>query len=342
MKYIKISKLNADEYINNYDILVCLLRPSRNKAIQLAILEMSIVLSVFDGIFIFNGPLGDVRGLISFFVKRGSEDKLQTLIKSVGYCNKFYKLDFSLKNNNKTDDILSINKYFWKGHEFNVIRFYLETEDEYKDQSIMNRLFAVYQSDNTIKYIKGYRGDGSEAGRRGLPLEDARLMVNLVDPYSIKSILDPFAGSGGIIYSARHIRSSLYLISADIDKIIEPGLKIYSDAHYTRDARKLDIKEGIVDAIVTEIPFSPNYTKIVIQALYNLTQYLSENGKVLFMCHIDQFSKIKNALRSMGFYLLIHKEVNRKGTSVFISLWSKNREFYESSQEYFQVLKTVL
>ena len=341
MNCIEITKQNQNEYIDQYDILICLLRSSRNKAKQLAILEMSIALSAMGGVFIKNGPLGDVKGLISFFVKREVDDKLISLLKNIGYCNKFYKLDFTLKNTDVSDDIKSINKFVWKGLKFNILHFYSQSTEEYKEQSIENRLFALYNSDETIKYVKGYRGDGTEAGKRGLPVEDIRLMVNIIDPYSIRSLLDPFAGSGGILHGARYIRNSLFLLSIDIDKTLEPGLKIYSDVHYVSDAREVDIIENPVDAIVTEIPFSHNYTDIVIQAFHNLKNYITEKGKILCMCHSDQFLQIKEALQDMNFYLLIDKEVNRKGTPVFISFWSKDQNYYKTTKEYFNMLQLI-
>jgi len=341
MNIVKVTKQNLKQYMENYDIMVCLLRPSRNKAKQLAILEMSVILSAVDGTFIANGPLGDVKGLISFFIKKDKDDELKTLLKTTGYCNKFYKLDFSLQGPNFTEEIKSINDYTWKGLKFNVIPFYEQSDEEYKEQCIENRLFAIYKSDKSVKYVKGYRGDGSESGRRGLPLEDARLMVNIANPNSIRSLLDPFAGSGGILYAARCIQSSLFLVSIDVDKTLEPGLKMYSDAHYSCDACKVDIVERPIDAIVTEIPFSPNFTSTVIKAFYHLKDVLSENGKILCMSHVDQFPQIKEALQDMNFYILMFREVNRKGTPVVISFWTKNKAYYENTKEYFDMLQFI-
>lgn len=342
MKYVKVSKRDIDEYIEKYDLLVCRLRTSRNKAKQLAILEMSSCLMPVEGVFVFNGPLGDVKGVISFFVKKGEEQKLLKILKTVGYCDRFYILDFSLELPGATKEIPSVNEYYWKGRPFNVIPFYKESKNHYLAQSISNRIFAIYQNDNTVKYVKGYRGDSREAGRRGLPLEDTRMLVNLVKPHSINTFLDPFAGSGGIVYTAKSINPSLYVMSADIDRILEPGLSMYSDKHYTCDARELDLNDNKVDAIVTEIPFSKNYTHVAIQAFYNLIPCLAEQGKLLCMCHADQTKELVNAMQDSGLSLVIDKAVNRKGTPVNILLWAKSRNFYENYMYYFQMLKTVI
>jgi len=340
MNYATITKLNLPEYLAERDVLVCLARPSRNRAKQLAILELSIVLGGL-GEYVTNGPLGDVRGVVSFFVKKGHDDALLALLKTVGYCNTFYKLDFSLQNPDTTDEIASINPFYWKGRPFHVIRFYAESEEEYRERSIENREFAVLGDDGAVRRIKGYRGDGSEAGRRGLPLEDAVLMVNLADPRNIGSLFDPFAGGGGILHAARTIRPSLRLLSCDVEARLEPGLRMYANVHRAADARELELGET-VDAIVTEVPFSGNYTGVITQAFDNLSRFLRERGRVVCMCSTDQFSLIAECLRRNDLHCLFGKTLDRKGTTVSVSLWTGDEGYAKSLGEYFRMLAAVV
>ena len=342
MKYVKVSKSEIDKYVDKYDLLVCRIRTSRKKAKRLAVFELSTVLSQVGGIFVFNGPLGDVSGLVSFFVPKTLDGELVSILKTVGYCDKYYKLDFTLEKPGATNEIKSVNEYFWKGRRFNVIPFYIECKKQYQKQSVNNRMFAIYQEDGTVKHVKGYRGDGSEAGRRGLPLEDAKLMVNLVKPMSIRTLMDPFAGGGGILHAAKLINPSLYLISADIDKLLEPGLSMYADKDYSCNARKVDLGDKKVDPVVTEIPFSENYTPVAIEAFYNLLPNLSDNGKLLVMCHAGQTNHIKKNMEKSNLFLIVDKKVNRKGTPVNILLWSKCKKFYENNLGYFKMLRTVI
>ena len=339
MKYITVTKLNLEDYLHAYDVLVCQIRQSRIKAKQWAALEMSTLLSPLDAIFITNSPIGDAKGIISYFVPKGAEDALKGALKNCGYCQEFFMLDFTLKKPTASVGIQSINPYIWKGKRFALTDFYAIDKDAFESQSIMNRLFAVYQQDFTVKYVKGYRGDGSDAGRRALPLEDARLMVNLVSPKDIYRLLDPFAGGGGILLAAKHVDESLYLTSADIDRVVEPGLKMYAHEHHTCDARELVI-DGQVDAIVTEVPFSTAYTDIIIDALDNVIQYLADDGRLVLMCHMDQFLMIGGALPEL--YPIFYKDIDRKGTPITISYWTKSREFYESMQGYVVVLREIL
>ena len=339
MKYILITKLESAEYVKKYDILVCQLRQSRIKAKQWGILEMSAILQPLDAIFIVNTPLGDAQGVISFFVPKGQDDTLRQLISNAGYFNQFFKLDFTDNEPNEIRHIHSINPYIWKGLPFNTREFHTIDKSDFDAQSVMNRLFAIYQQDFTVKYVKGYRGDGSDAGRRALPLEDSRLMVNLVSPKSISRFLDPFAGGGGIIHTAKCANPALHLVSADVDRIVEPGLKMYADEHHTVDARelKLDTK---VDAIVTEVPFSITYMNILTEALRHLTQFLTDKGQLVIMCHKDQFLMIGSALT--GLYPIFYKEIDRKGTPITISYWTKDPVLFEEYQDFIQVVRGII
>ncbi len=92
--YVKVSKNSILQYREDYDVLVCSLRSSRIKAKQLAILELFLVLSQIGCLFIINGPLGDIKGIISFFINKKKRNLLHSLLKNVGYCDKFYILDF--------------------------------------------------------------------------------------------------------------------------------------------------------------------------------------------------------------------------------------------------------
>ena len=339
MKYILITKLESAEYVKKYDILVCQLRQSRIKAKQWGILEMSVILQPLDPIFIINTPLGDAQGVISFFVPKNQDDNLRQLIDNAGYCNQFFKLDFDHAEESEIRHIYSINPYIWKGLPFNTREFYTIDKSDFDAQSVMNRLFAIYQQDFTVKYVKGYRGDGSDTGRRALPLEDARLMVNLVSPKSITRFLDPFAGGGGIIHTARRANPAMHLISADIDRTVEPGLKMYANEHHTIDASKLTLATP-VDAIVTEVPFSITYMYIIQEALRHLTQLLTDKGQLIIMCHKDQFLMIGSALA--GLYPIFYKEIDRKGTPITISYWTKDKELYDSHQDFIQVIRGIV
>lgn len=72
MNYVVATNQNITQFLKTHDLLICRLRPSRSKSKHLAILEMSIILSSFGGIFIFNGPLGDVGGVFPSLSNRAA------------------------------------------------------------------------------------------------------------------------------------------------------------------------------------------------------------------------------------------------------------------------------
>jgi len=86
-RYVRVTAQNIDKYLKKYFVLVCSLRNSRIKAKKIAIMEALCCLYPLQGIFIVNGPLGDVKGLISFFILKEYKDLLPNYLKNLGYCN---------------------------------------------------------------------------------------------------------------------------------------------------------------------------------------------------------------------------------------------------------------
>ncbi len=323
MLSVKINKSNLKEYIQEYEVVLCSLKTSRNKAKQLAVWELCFALNELAAIFVPNGPLGDTASQVTFLIHKAHLEALPDILKSIGYCNSFYALDFSPSPPGK-------KSFSWKGMPFTISLFYKQSEAIYEKQSSHNRDFYIYDSHGQEKKVVGYRGDGSVTGRRALPVEDCRLLVNLVNPLAASSILDPFAGSGGILSAARYANPSIRLISADIDKVVEPGLKRLSDVHYTIDSSAEDIVEHDIAAIVTEVPFAPSATETVGLALTKLAQNLSDDGQISLMCSEEQYPYLSAVLQSVPLYPVVEEYVDRQGNVMSVSLWYK--QYVEARQ----------
>lgn len=335
--YVSVTGENIRRYLQDYDVLVCSVRPSRSKAKELAAAELFFALNHIGCIYILNGPMGNIKGLISFFIRKTDKGELKEILKNIGYCNKFSVLDFSSCSGYVPDK----RNQTWKGMEFDVLPLHEQSENTYEAQSSHNREFSILAGDGTIKSVRGYRGDGSITGRRALPVEDARLMVNLAVSSDTRVLMDAFAGSGGILYQARYIAPSLFLISSDIDPDLEPGLQEYADRHYSMDARRVKIKDMKIDAIVTEAPFSKGETETVAQVLSNLCSCLNENGRVVLMCSAGQFGRLKSRMEAMNLYCLMDEQVDRKGTQVVVSVWHKSRKSYEEFKDLISAIGNV-
>jgi hypothetical protein len=338
---VEVTKLNINNYLDKYTIIACKIRNSRLKAKQLAILEM--VFAQYDNeiMAIKNGPLGDIKGLISFFCPKKNLALFKDRLFGIGYCFQFYELDFENGSCENATDLNSINPLVWKGRKFSINNFFTQDNAIYEEQSPHRRAFKILSNDGEVKTIFGYRGDGREFGRRSLPVEDSRCMVNISLPHKNKKMLDPFAGAGGIIYSFRFLVPDGTMTSIDIDPVLKPGLEFFGSTHHVMNAVNVSFAEGSFDSVITEVPFSQNAIDFIIQTLTKLNTCLSNSGVLVIMCGKDQVKKIYNALDGLGNSLLFNYAVNRKGIDVEISIWWKDKNLPDGMEDSLSVLKTM-
>lgn len=328
-RYVEVDGKNLQQYISEYNVICCKLRNSRIKSKQLGIMEFLMLMYDLDSKFIKNGPLGDIKGITSFFVKKEHWDKMIDRLEYIGYFNEFYTLDFNASESYNKSTLETINPLIWKGLKFSINTLYIQSEEKYERQSPHNREFKILSYDGTEKKVIGYRGDGSELGRRALPVEDARCIVNLSMPFSNEKVLEPFAGGGGIVYMYKYINPDIDITSIDIDETLKPGLEYYGAKHIVGDASKVRITDNY-DAIVTEIPFSSNATEHVVAAMKNLYSNLTSKGIVVLMCGENQTEQISKCFeQDLNSNMLFSKKVNRKGTDVVIQIWTKNFELHK-------------
>ena len=73
---VLVDGTNIDGFLSKYNVITCKLRNSRIKSKQLGIMEMLLSNYDLDIIFIKNGPLSDVKGIVSFFVKKENWDEI--------------------------------------------------------------------------------------------------------------------------------------------------------------------------------------------------------------------------------------------------------------------------
>jgi len=314
--FIQINKPDVDGNLEKYYILICRLRNSRLKAKQIAIMELYLALLPTNGVFLVNGPLGDIKGLISFLIPKMRYDLLKDILPGIGYCDKFYILDFDTDMNNQSD-LASINDMAWKGRRFGIRILLSQDRATYESQSAHNRVFHITCEDGLTRSVTGYRGDGSITGRRALPVEDCRCLVNLAVPSTAGSMIDPFAGAGGIVCAARYINPEIEITTVDIDPILAPGLRMYGDHHYIGDAAHISLS-GRFDAVVTELPFARETAESVRAGLRNICGYLKPVGYVSVMCAPHQVDMLCKCILDMGMHIYCSHLMDRKGTEAAI------------------------
>jgi len=339
--YTEITKTNIDDYLYEYKVVLCKIRSSRIKAKQIAVLEM--ILLQFDNeiLFIKNGPLGDIKGIISFLCPTKNIVSFKERIKFSGYCYTFYLLDFDNFTHKNIPGLNSINPMIWKGKKFSVTTFFNMDNKIFTDQSPNNRKFKIIDINNEIKEIRGYRGDGSDTGKRALPVEDARCMVNLSQPFKNKRMIDPFAGAGGIIYLFNYVVPEGIMTSIDIDPILKPGLESYGATHYVMNSGDASFPENSFDSVITEVPFSDNAEIDIIKTLKKIDACVSKNGVYIIMCNQDQSEFIQKTMEELKNFLLFEHEIDRKGMDVEIQIWHKNSILLDEMRDFISVLKDV-
>lgn len=340
-RYVEIDGKNIKELISNNNVVCCRLRNSRIKSKQLAIMEMLLMNYDLGLRFIKNGPLGDVKGLVSFMISKDKMDSLKERLNRIGYFNEFYLLDFDAEICENKSNIETINPLVWKGLSFSIETIYKQDEKLYESQSPHNRTFKIVSYNGEEKTLNGYRGNGTDMGRRALPVEDARCLVNLSIPFNENKVLEPFAGGGGIIYMYKYINPNVDITSIDIDETLKPGLEYYGAKHIVGSSANVHLSESF-DAIVTEVPFSNNATDSVVEAIKNVYANLDEKGIIVLMCGAQQSHDIANCLKEdLNSNLLFKKELNRKGTDVVIQVWTKNFELYNELESTISTVSKV-
>ncbi|HZJ58341.1 MAG TPA: hypothetical protein VFD89_08940 [Clostridia bacterium] len=314
--FLHITKRNIDEYLLKYNIIACRLRNSRLKAKRVAIMELFMALLPLESVFLVNGPLSDKRGFVCFMIPNCSMETLSGILSYIGYCDTFFILDFGdIKV--RGDSYTGIERGTWKGRGFSVLELFRQCSETYDAQSPHNRPFVIIDGRGERRSIKGYRGDGSAMGRRALPVEDCRCLVNLAIPSNIAHLVDPFAGAGGIVYAAQYINPDVNITTVDIEPLLAPGLEMLGSKHFVEDAGQIQLPHRY-DALVTEVPFDPQATPSVLKGLKNTLGYLTPQGTASVMCSSQQFHMIEQLLVDAGMHIYCAHEINRKGTGVAI------------------------
>ncbi|NLO81619.1 MAG: hypothetical protein GX094_00920 [Clostridiales bacterium] len=331
---------NIDEFLDKYDVMACSMRNSRIKAKHIAIMEVLCCTYPLKSIFILNGPLSNIRGFISFFVPKECVNVLPQYLKNLGYCDKFYILDFDNPHHTGNSSIKNINLN-WKRRKFSIRLFYEQSRRVYRKQSPHNRHFKIMGWDSEIRDVYGYRGDGTERGRRALPVEDARCLVNMALPSRIKTMVDPFAGGGGIVYQAKYIDKSIEVFSVDIDETLEPGLTYYGSKHYVDNSAIIDLDAHVFDALITEVPFTLDALDDICNTLINFDKYLSSCARIVIMLSRGQFCAIEKCVTELNWHILMSCAVNRKGTDVVIMVCTKSNKLYKQMKEIIEAVKTI-
>ena len=156
-----------------------------------------------------------------------------------------------------------------------------------------NRTFEIREAGQN-RLAVGHRS------HRALSTLDARCLLNVAAVDPTETILDPFAGYGGIVREAK--RRDLRISASDIDRLVSPGLLAQNPEIYSvADARHLPYPTGHFDLIVTEPPFRTAYRQAVNDSLPELHRVIKPDGRMILLIEKDMLDQIQDALCKIGY-----------------------------------------
>jgi hypothetical protein len=215
----------------------------------------------------------------------------------------------------------------WRGRPWRLRRLHGEDPAGHRERAPDRREFLFESGDGRLRPVRGYRGGGAPLARRGLPVCDARLLVNLVAPAQPRPpgragvLLDPFAGVGGVALEAR--AAGWTAITADRDPALRHGLGRLASAHLVADARALPLRPGALDAVATEPPYDPQVGPLAGQVLGEIQRLLRPGGATAWLCAAWQAPGLRAAAGGLGLRPVLDTPVDRKGVAVVALAWRK-------------------
>jgi len=298
--------------------LVLRLRKARRKAREAAVAELVALLRDFKGCPLRGGPLSEVSGVAWVGVNESAIPYLRKRIRSLGYT----EIVYLVRESDKIDNIKgNYKKAKWKRRDIVLLPIYSEFDAEMRKNAPDKRGFLLECGDGVIRRITGYRGSYGDFEHRGLPVEDSRLLVNVVFSPNLGRLLDPFAGAGGIVIEAK--KAGWETWSIDIDPSLRHGLAELADHHLVANSNKLPLDNAFIDAIATEPPYHSDAYKVVTKAVFEFYRVLKPGGRLTILAAEEQAKMIQKAADSVGFDLDISTPINRKGTDVVCLCWKR-------------------
>lgn len=326
---------------DDWSLFILYIRESRVKARVPAVLEALSLLGLFQPIALLGGPLGDKQGVFWIAVEPKFTQSAIDLFSRLGYS---YAVDWAvLAEHAEVIEAAALIRplgptpqsnahiTLWRGKQYHLVRVFEEDYVLIRERSPDRRTFLLETGDGKVRPVKGYRGNGAALSRRGLPVSDARLLVNLVSPHTLPinqdiAFIDPFSGAGGIVIEA--LDSGYTVFSVDIDHRLRAGLEQFGAQHHVADAAQLPFDNGMFMAMATEPPYHRDACVMLSHALGEMHRVLVPGGRLSMLVAEWQVAYLLEVSNRYNFQLLLAAPINRKGTNVAVLLWERRLNTY--------------
>lgn len=308
-------------------LVVCYLRPARRKAREVATAEALCLLRDLDPVAPAGGPLSERGGVFWIGLPADALETALARFPRLGYTQAVDLLEPAgtpaegRHSGRVATADPSTHFTHWRRKTYRLVRVYQEDPAALRERAPDRRTFLFEGGAGEVRAVTGYRGDGSPLGRRGLPVPDARLLVNLVSKPGGGRFLDPFAGVGGIAIEA--LAGGWQVVSADLDPALRHGLARLGSRHCVADARHLPLATASVDAIATEPPYHRQTADVIVGALREMGRALVIGGRLAILCAAWQTDGLRREGASLGLEPFLDSPINRKGLDVAVLAWHK-------------------
>jgi len=303
-------------------LLVFYLRPARSKASDVAIAEVLALLQMPHAWISEQGPLSEQGGLFWIMLTAHRLDEAMVRLSRLGYTSAVDVLEPTYepaKVSRHRDETSRLEP--WHRQGYHLRRIYEEDCQEMRELSPDCRTILLECSDHTARPVTGYRENSPCLSQRGLPVYDARLLVNLVTTSGGGRLLDPFAGIGGIVLEA--LAGGYTVYSTDNDPALCHGLSDLGSQHTVADARALPFADAMFDAIATELPYHDSATPAVVASLAECSRVLKPGCKLAVFCAASQAAALRQQAANLRLLTILDAPIDPDGSDVVVLVWQK-------------------
>jgi len=306
-------------------LLIFYLRTARRKARDVAVAEALCLLQELDALAPRGGPLSEQGGLFWIGSPTAQLELAIARLPRLGYSVAVDLLEPASHRPDASavsdEPSCSDRTVHWRRRPYRLVRVYEEDAAAFRESAPDQRVFLFESGDGEVRAIQGYRGDGGPLSRRGLPVCDARMLVNLTFKGAGATLLDPFAGIGGIVREA--IDGGRRVFSTDIDPALRHGLAHLGARHCVADAARLPYPEATFDAVATEPPYHREAEQAVLEALSEMARVVREKGRIAVLCAAWQAEGLRARAALAGLNAYVDAPIDRKGLDVVALAWQK-------------------